>query len=233
MERRTRQRQGARWQTKEKRERRGAQRAQGEEGGKGRRQAGGTRARLGKANSKEAKRGNGPLERTLAGKSVFPGSSALRGNWELQGRAATFLPSSTRAGWGWGFFFVCQLKFGHCWCRRRKIKIPLGFIPPRQAGQLNAAELKQLGKGFLSWNRDSFGGPTPRGRGGASGGSEVGLPARLVPAASGASLVSRKRFGREKKYRQDGQQEGSLPHLSATAPEHAMPPAGRGGGGKC
>lgn len=61
MERRTRQRQGARWQTKEKRERRGAQRAQGEEGGKGPAASGGHPGPAGKGKFQGSKKGKRPI----------------------------------------------------------------------------------------------------------------------------------------------------------------------------
>lgn len=200
---------------------------QGEEGGKSRRRAGGTKAQSGEANSKEAKRGNGPLACTLAGKSPFPGSSALQGNWKLQGRAAAFLPTSTRAGRGWVFFFLA-IKVWPLLVLPREDENPAWLYPPSpgQSTECHRAEairerFSQLEQRLL-WETE-----TP-----ARMECFRGLRGRAAhtPGPSGLRSEPSKQehFRRDKKYRQDGQREGSLPHSSASVPECAMPLAGRG-----
>lgn len=167
MERRTRQRQGARWQTKEKRERRGAQRAQGEEGGKGPAASGGA-PRPGRERQipRKQKGETAHWSAPWPGNLHFQGHLRSRETGNSRGeRPRSFPPpppSSTRAGWGWdGFFGNQSLAISSAAAGRSKSRSAL--FPPPQAGQPSAAEPKQLGKGFLGWNKDCFGGPRPRG----------------------------------------------------------------------
>lgn len=178
MERRTRQRQGARWQTKEKRERRGAQRAQGEEGER----AGGERGapspgrerRIPRKPKGEAAPAGAHLDREISISRVIraPRRAGTPGE---RGR----IPPHRHPGWlraGVVGFFQ-ELKFGRGWCRRRRIKIPLGCIPPPRAGPPDPAPPRRSAGGKALW----------AGAGAAPGGAETPALRRAPGGPRGAA----------------------------------------------
>lgn len=188
--------------------------------------SGGHPGPAGRGKFQGSKKGKRPIGVHLGREISISRVICAPGKLETPGESSHIPPHQHSAGWGW-FFFFWQLKFGHRLCCRRKMKIPLSFMPPPQASQPSATELEQLGKGFLSWNRDFFGGLRPQHGWGTSGGLRANAAHTPGPSGLRSEPNEQERFRREKKYRQDGQWEGSLPHSSATMPECAMPRAGR------
>lgn len=157
MERRTRQRQGARWQTKEKRERRERRARRG----KGPTASRGHSAPAGKGKFQGSQMGKRPIGAHLGREiSISRVSCALGKSGNSRGQQPhSFPPALGLVRIGVGFW---ELKFGHCWCCRRKIKIPPGFIPPPQ-GRSTARRGKGIRERFSGMEQGRQREPSPRG----------------------------------------------------------------------
>lgn len=188
--------------------------------------SGGHPGPAGRGKFQGSKKGKWPIGVHLGREISISRVICAPGKLETPGESSHIPPHQHPAGWGWVFFFLV-IKVWPSLVLPREDENPARLYAPSPGQSTKCHRAGAIRERFSQLEQRLLWGTETPARMGHFRGLRANAADTPGPSGLRSEPSEQGRFRREKKYRQAGQWEGSMPHSSATVPECAMPRAGR------